>query len=94
MTKIEDSSYALGKPSGGRLALNKGEWTDGPVATRHGFVVVYAQGDANSFHVSRLDFIWDGRLYIRSYQSQRLSPRGLVTAAARFAEEIAGSLTK
>jgi hypothetical protein len=86
---IFDESMALDKrPSGSRISTHPNGWTDGAVSTVYGFVLVYAQGDAEHFHASRLDFIWHGRLYMRNFSKRRLSARGLVTAANRFAHEV------
>jgi hypothetical protein len=86
--RIYDDSMSISRPDGRRVSVHKEGWTDGEVMTPHGFVTVYAQGDENNTYHSRLDFIWQGRLYMRNFQKRRLTPRGLVTAAARFADEI------
>ena len=39
---------------------------------------------------SRLDFAWNGRLYMRSF-NKRYTTRGLKTLAYEFAQEIAES---
>lgn len=86
--KETDDSMAVGKAGYSRVNGGK-EWTDGEVATPWGFVVVYAQGDEQHYHHSRLDFIHRGRLYIRNFSGKRYTPRGLKTKAMQFAREIA-----
>ena len=61
------------------------EWTDGEVITPDGIVTVLAQ---NNPDLSRLDYVFEGRVYSRSYR-KRYSSRGLVTKAKQFAREIA-----
>lgn len=88
---FDDSMKLDRRPSGSRVTEREEGWTEGVVSTVHGFVSVYAQGGEDSTYASRLDFIWRGRLYMRNYSKQRLSKRGLVTAADRFAHEIAAA---
>jgi hypothetical protein len=88
-------SFGLKRPTGGRITRHKsefGDYLDGSVLTPHGIVDTYSQqGDP---HTS-LTFVWKGRGYVRN-RNVTLTARGLVTAAARFAAEVAikqGSLT-
>jgi hypothetical protein len=89
--KVSQSDFAVGASGSGLIRTKRGEdgWTEGVVPTRHGFVSVYAQGDAQYSHHTRLDFIWAGRWYQRNFCGKRYSHRGLVTVAVRFAKEIA-----
>lgn len=78
----------------GRLTDNgtkSGEtYTEGYVATPHGIVTAYSQGDADSFHHTRLDVVKDGILYMKNIK-RRYSKRGLVTLAKRFAATVAAN---
>ena len=87
-----DDSFAVGKGWGGsHIELNKEyNYLDGDVITPQGIVLVYAQGDKEAFHASRLDFVWRGRYYVRNFE-KRYTPRGLVTKAKQFAKEIVES---
>jgi hypothetical protein len=89
--KVSQSDFAVGTSGSGLIRTKRGEdgWTEGVVPTRYGFVSVYAQGDARFSPHTRLDFIWAGRWYQRSFHGKRYSHRGLVTIAVRFAQEIA-----
>jgi hypothetical protein len=63
-----DDKMSVGKGFG-RLTdhgTKSGEtYTDGSVATPHGIVLAYSQGDADSFHHTRLDVVKDGMLYAK-----------------------------
>jgi hypothetical protein len=89
---VFDDSMALQRPHS-RISVGQPPrgWTDGAVFTCHGIVLVYAQGDDEYTHHTRLDFVWQGRLYMRDFNGKRYSPRGLVTLADRFAAEIVES---
>lgn len=63
-------------------------WLDGEIATPWGFVCVYAQGDDKRYHFTRLDFIYDGKMYVRSFRGKRYTKSGAKTKAMRFAKEI------
>lgn len=63
-------------------------WLDGKIATPWGFVCVYAQGDDKYYHFTRLDFIYDGKMYVRSFSGKRYTKSGAKTKAMRFAKEI------
>lgn len=94
MTKIQDSSFAVGRGWSRVRTHDTGDaetYNEGTVITPHGFVDVYAQGDDKYLRVSRLDFIWCGRFYTRRFEKTRLTPRGLARAAKKFAAEIAGA---
>lgn len=84
-----DDSMSLEKRGYGRIEVRKEGWTDGEVLTPFGIVTVYAQGDAENVPHTRLDFVWNGRLYMRNFGDKRYSPRGIVTKAMKFAAEIA-----
>lgn len=86
--KQTDDSMKLGKRGYGRINTKNG-YTDGEVLTPVGIVSVYAQGDDQNVPHTRLDFVFDGRLYMRNFIGKRYSPRGLVTKALEFADEIA-----
>lgn len=61
----------------------------GVVKTPDGIVEVYAQnGDGQKDKLTRLDFVWNGRLHMRTIY-QTFSKRGLSIVAGRFAREIA-----
>jgi len=62
-------------------------YLDGTVITPHGYVEVMAYTYPN-FSVTRLDFIWKGRMYSRSFRSKRYSKRYCVTLAKKFAEDV------
>lgn len=87
--KHNDDSMSLARRGYGRINVHKDGWTDGEVVTPFGIVSVYAQGDDENRPHTRLDFAWDGRLYMRNFDGRRYSPRGLVTKAMQFASEIA-----
>jgi len=84
--EIQNDSMKLNR-SFARITRREG-WLEGTVATKHGIVEVYVQGDAEFRHSSRLDFVHRGRLYMRTFSGKRYSPRGLVTKANQFAAEI------
>ncbi len=66
-------------------------YDEGVVCTKHGIVWVYAQGrDGGNDHHSRLDFVYRGRLYMRSFNNVRFSRLSLARMAVKFAKEIAG----
>lgn len=92
MTKpaVFDDSIGVGKTGYNRTEERKEGWLDGEVATPWGFVVVYAQGDDKHTHVTRLDFIHNGRQYMRTYNGKRFTKRGVKTKAMQFAREIVG----
>lgn len=88
--KITDDSMKLPYRGINWISRHPAGWTDGEVLTPFGIVAVYAQGDkakGESFH-TRLDFVFDGRLYMRNFENKRYSSRGLVTKAYEFAAEI------
>lgn len=87
MSEIFDDSMTVNRAFS-RIEVRKEGWTDGEVLTPHGIVSVYAQGDDDHRPHTRLDFVHNGRLYMRNYPGKRYSPRGLVTKAREFAEEI------
>lgn len=64
-------------------------WTEGDVVTPFGIVSVYAQGDDIHSHITRLDFVFNGRLHLRTYR-KRYTVRGIKTKAYEFAKEVAG----
>lgn len=85
-----EDSMSIRKPFG-RLHNNESGWTDGEVVTPYGIVSVYAQGDKENWHLTRLDFAHKNRMYIRSFR-KRYTHRGIVTKANRFAQEIVEGL--
>lgn len=88
-----DDKMTVGKGFG-RLSdhgTKSGEtYTDGSVVTPHGIVLAYSQGDADSFHHTRLDVVKNGTLYMKNIK-RRYSKRGLVTLAKRFAATVAAN---
>lgn len=91
--KISDDSLSIKGRNINRVSSNPGGYTDGEVLTEYGIVAVYAQGDENHWYGSRLDFVHGGRLYIRNFEKKRLTHRGLVRQAGKFAREVATRLT-
>lgn len=85
--QIHNDSFSCKKPFG-RVRIVKEGWTDGDVVTPSGIVGVYAQGDKENYHMTRLDFVFNGKWHIRCFHGKRYSPRGLVTKANQFASEI------
>ena len=83
--KYLDDKVSAKKPFG-RMRRNPDGWTDGEVVTPNGIVSVYAQDD-EKFHLTRLDFAYEGTLYMRSWD-KRYSPRGIVTKAYQFTQDI------
>ena len=84
--EIYNDSFSLKKPFG-RIKEHLKGWTYGEVVTPNGIVSVYAQ--ANNFYLTRLDFVFKNRLYIRSFK-RRYSHRGIITKANLFTKEIVG----
>lgn len=83
-----DDSMALSGKAFSRIQRHPcdGEWYfEGEVGTVFGFVTVMSQAD-----LSRFDFIYKGRLYMRTLK-RGLTKRGLATLANRFAKEIVGA---
>ena len=62
-------------------------YEEGEIGTPNGFVSVYIQGDEEHFHLTRLGFIWEGKMHMRNFY-KRYTRRGAVTKAKQFAEEI------
>ena len=85
--KIYEYTFSVGRGFNRAKELKEG-WTDGEVATKHGFVVVYAQGDAEHFYVTKLEMIKDGVVYVRTFQDKRYTTRGIKTKAIQFANEL------
>lgn len=86
---IYDSSYSIGfRGHGHEIYVRKEGWTEGVVATNHGFVDVYAQGCDKHSHVTRLSIIISGTCFTRTFNGKRYKPRGIVTKAIEFAEEM------
>lgn len=61
-------------------------WMDGHVATPHGFVIVYAQGQGR--RLVFMQFIWRGRQYGGRCEGRVFSTRQLAKEARRFAEDV------
>lgn len=87
-TKVYDESMSLRGSLVSRIKITPEGWTDGEVLTPHGIVSVYAQGDDLHHYSSRLDYVVNGRLHMRNFNNVRLTPRGLATAARKFAAEV------
>jgi len=60
----------------------------GTVRTFFGIVEVYSQGKLNHSNHTRIDFIFNGRSFRRTF-NKRYSKKYLVTLANRFAKECA-----
>src|SRR5690348_11763175 len=94
--KHRDGSYKPRLPYGSISNVKgtsnfSGPWDydEGVVATKFGFVKVYAQGnDRTSKPSTWLRFVWNGRMHDRNFDV-RFTPRRMVTLADRFAREIA-----
>lgn len=89
--KIVDDSFSIGQGFN-RVRENSSGWTSGVVVTPHGMVDAYAQGDDKHFHMTRLDFVWKGRVYVRTYHNKRYSPRAISSKAKKFSEGICQNL--
>ena len=61
-------------------------WTTASVFTRQGIVAVYMEAGERPF--TRLDFVYDDRLYTRDIHGKSFTERGIVTIANRFSGEI------
>jgi hypothetical protein len=79
-TKNEDSSYAVGK--GWSDLINRNNYTDGLVVTKHGFVDTYMEAGFTMFR-----FVWQGRQYRRQIRKS-MTKRGVAKAARQFVNEI------
>ena len=86
--KVFDDSLSVGS-GWSNLKEATGGWTCGIIITGHGIVSAYAQGDKNSLYVTRLDFVFKGRFYMRTFNDKKYSHRGIATKAKQFAREIA-----
>lgn len=86
---VFNDSIKVNKNGFSRTEERKEGWMDGEVATPWGFVSIYAQGDDTHSHVTRLDFIHNGRQYIRTFSGKRFTKHGVKTKAMQFAKEIA-----
>lgn len=89
--KIYNDNMKISKPFG---RIENAGCPDGDVVTPYGIVGVYVYKDLAGHYHSKLDFAFKGRLYLRAFQNKRYSPRGLVTKANRFAEEITKEVRK
>lgn len=82
---IFDDSYAVGAHCD--WISDRDGWTDSVVFCADGAVSVYAQGDEEHLHLTRLDLLVGDRVVSRSIRGKRYTKRGLITAAKRFAAE-------
>jgi hypothetical protein len=89
MAKFKDDSVSLSGRAVNRITRDPRGWIEGPVLTPDGIVHCYAQGDEQNENHTRLDFVWQGRLYMRQFPKVRMTARGMATAAGRFAREVA-----
>ncbi|TAL82048.1 MAG: hypothetical protein EPN62_05690 [Candidimonas sp.] len=79
--KYQDAEYVVSRPDGYNI-WNHGGSLSGAVRTPHGFVKVYSEGGR-----SNIELIIDGVCYTRFFE-RGFTARGLVTKAARFAEDM------
>lgn len=89
--KAHNDSMAV-RRSYGRIELRNsgsGNWHDGIVGTKHGFVAVYGEVGGDN-PLTRFDFIWKGRLYMRTMRRE-YTKRGLVRLATQMAEDVVAS---
>ena len=71
--------------------ISRKKWIDGEVCTPYGIVTCMAQGhDGEAPKFTRLDFCFNGRLYMRSFRGKSFSKRGIKTKAYEFAKEVGG----
>jgi len=91
-TKYEDDSRAVGPGYSG--IEDHDIYAEGLVGTAYGFVDCYSEDDMCRYGffigvkpILRLDFIWQGGLYTRTWQKQ-FTPRGLARKAHAFAREV------
>lgn len=85
--KIFDDSLKINKCEG-IISRNPKGWSEGDVLTPNGIVSVYAQGDSECDHLTRLRFIRNGRIYFRTFIGKKYSNKGIVTKAKQFVDEI------
>jgi hypothetical protein len=88
--RAQVENYAVSRPMS-RIGTRRSDefvWLDGEVVTPRGIVTVYSQSDERRGGYSRYDFVYGGRLYVRTENVER-TVRGLAIMAARFAEEVA-----
>lgn len=101
-TEIWNDSWAIDK-CWGRLETRKYNnmmanppaeetYLEGEVVTPHGYVTVlaYTYPDRS---LTRMDFIWNGRIYSRTFQ-KRYSKRYIVTLGRRFVEDVVGGVAE
>jgi len=88
--KVIDDQVAVGNRPWNHLheRTEHGGWTEGTVVTQHGIVEVYAQGDEDHFHCSKLSIVKGGVRFDRQINGKRYTQRGLVTLAKKFANEV------
>ena len=79
--KYQDSEYVVSRPDGYGIWNHCGSLS-GTVRTPHGFVKVYSEGDRSS-----IELIIGGVCHRRFFKCG-FTARGLVTKAARFAEDM------
>lgn len=96
------TSYKVSRPSG-RVSSDNSD-VDGPYVARHGHVVtpngivMVHSTDYNNPHTklryrtTHMSFVFEGREWSYFVKGVALSPRGLVTAADRFAREVVDGL--
>ena len=73
--EVFDYSMKVPKQGFSRTEERDG-WTDGEIVTPWGIVSVYAQGDDEYTHHTRLDFVHGGRLHIRNFSGKRYTDSG------------------
>jgi hypothetical protein len=86
--KVNDLKFKVTRPRGNTSLQREYNYLHGTVVTAIGIVTVYSQGSAGDRRLSVLTLVLNGVEYHRSI-NKRYSPRGLVTQANRFANEIA-----
>jgi hypothetical protein len=88
--KIIDDKFSVGRGFS-RIEIIKnasGDYDLGVVFTPHGIVSVYAQGDENYTHLTRIDIVREGTTYVRNFNGKRYSKRGISKVAKAFAKEV------
>jgi hypothetical protein len=81
--KVRIERRAMGNRACAQWQVGTDRYDDGVLLLPEGTVGAMMQGDDESFHLTRLDFVLDGRHYIVSV-NRRYTKRGVI----RFAREV------
>jgi len=84
---VFDDSKKISK-SFSHVRIDPKGWTKGNIFTPSGIVSTYAQGDNDSFHMTKLEFVHKNRMHIRTFMGKRYSPRAIVTKANQFVSDV------